>query len=251
MLLKVCLNGPRGKDEHPSVPITSAELADDARRSVAAGAEAVHLHPRDGSGAETLAAAEVGAAVRTVREACSAPVGVSTGVWIEADPGRRSALVRAWGELGSAERPDFASVNLFEEGWRTVSEALGGAGIGVEAGLWSPDDARRFVDAGLDDLCLRILLEPVRETSSEAALAAAREMNRVLDAAGVRTLRLLHGKDATAWPLLRHAAAEGLGVRIGFEDTLTLPDGELAPDNAQLVAAAKKISSAPGGSAPR
>lgn len=238
MLLKVCLNGPRGIDEHPSVPVTPAELAEEARRSITAGAE-------------TLAAAEVGAAVRAVREACGAPVGVSTGAWIQADPERRSALVRAWGELGSAERPDFASVNLFEEGWRTVSEALGGAGIGVEAGLWSPDDARRFVDAGLDDLCLRILLEPVCETSSEAALAAAREMNRVLDTAGVRTLRLLHGKDATAWPVLRHAAAEGLGVRIGFEDTLTLPDGELAPDNARLVAAAKKISSAPRESAPR
>lgn len=251
MLLKVCLNSPRGIDEHPSVPVTPAELADEARRSVTAGAEAVHLHPRDGSGAETLAASEVGAAVRAVREACSAPVGVSTGAWIQADPERRSALVRAWGELGSAERPDFASVNLFEEGWRAVFEALGGADIGAEAGLWSPDDARRFVDAGLDDLCLRILLEPVRETSAEAALAAAREMNRVLDAAGVETPRLLHGKDATSWPLLRHVAAEGLGMRIGFEDTLTLPDGEPAPDNARLGAAAKEISSAPGGSAPR
>lgn len=250
MLLKVCLNGGRGADEHPSVPITPDQLADEARRSVEAGADAVHLHPRDGSGAETLAAAEIGATIRGVRDACGAPVGVSTGAWIEADPERRSALVRGWESLPSDERPDFASVNLFEKGWREVCVALFDAGIGVEAGLWSPDDARRLVEAGLADRCLRILLEPVRERTTDEALAASREMNRVLDEAGVRTSRLLHGKDATAWPVLRRAATEGLGMRIGFEDTLTLPDGEPAHDNAQLVAAAREAD-APGTPAPR
>lgn len=251
MLLKVCLNGARGQDEHPSVPITPAQLADHARRSVEAGADAVHLHPRDESGAETLAARKVGAAIRAVREACGAPVGVSTGAWIEADPERRSALVRGWRDLPSDERPDFASVNLFEEDWEAVCEALYDAGIGVEAGLWSSGDARRLVEAGLAGRCLRILLEPVRETSADEALAAAREMDRILDAAGLNTPRLLHGKDATAWPVLRHAATRGHGLRIGFEDTLTLPDREPAHDNAQLTAAAREISDAPGTPAPR
>lgn len=241
MLLKVCLNGPRGKSDHPAVPITPAELAGEARSSVAAGAEAVHLHPRDGSGAETLAAAEVGAAVRAVREACTAPVGVSTGAWIEGDPDRRAALVRSWSELPTGERPDFASTNLFEEGWREVFDALLEAGIGVEAGLWSPQDARRLVESGLAERCLRLLLEPVRETPAEAALAAAGEMRGILDAAGVEAPRVLHGKDATAWPVLRHAVSEGLGTRIGFEDTLTLADGEPAHDNAQLVTAAREL----------
>lgn len=250
-MLKACLNGPRGKDEHPAVPVTPAGLAGESRSSVEAGAEAVHLHPRDEYGAETLAAAEVGAAVRAVREACGAPVGVSTGAWIEADPGRRVAAVRDWGGLASEECPDFASVNLFESGWREVFEALFEAGIWVEAGLWSPQDARRLVESGLAGRCLRLLLEPVRETSAEAALVAAREMNLILDAADVNAPQLLHGKDATAWTVLRHAAAEGLGMRIGFEDTLTLPDGKPAIDNAQLVAAAKEISAAPGGAAPR
>lgn len=245
MLLKVCLNGGRAVRDHPSIPVTPARLSDEARRSVEAGAGAVHLHPRDESGAETLAAAEVGAAVRAVREACGAPTGVSTGAWIEADPERRVALIRGWAELLPGERPDFASVNLFEEGWEAVCGALFDAGIGVEAGLWSADDARRFVAADLAGRCLRVLLEPVRESSAADALAAAREMDRILDGAGVDTPRLLHGKDATAWPVLRRAAAEGYGQRIGFEDTLTLPHGEPAHDNAQLVSAAT------GGAAPR
>ena len=250
MLLKVCLNGRRAADEHPVVPTTPGQLAEEARRSVEAGAEAVHLHPRDESGDETLAAAEVGAAMAAVREAAGAPVGVSTGAWIEADPERRAALVRGWRELPAGQRPDFASVNLFEEGWRGVLEALFDAGIGVEDGLWSSGEARRLVEAGLADLCLRLLLEPVRETSATEALESAREMSRVLDDAGIETPRLLHGKDATAWPVLRQAATEGYGMRVGFEDTLTLPDGEPARDNAQLVAVAREAA-APGEGATR
>lgn len=240
MLLKVCLNGRRGTDEHPAVPLTPAGLAEEARRSVEAGAEAVHLHPRDESGAETLAASEVGAAMRG---ATGAPVGVSTGAWIEGDPGRRAALVRGWGELKPDQRPDFASVNLFEDGWSEVFEALLEAGVEIEAGLWSPGDARRLVESGRANRCLRLLLEPVRETSAGEALESAREMSRVLDEAGVETPRLLHGKDTTAWSVLRYAAAEGYGMRIGFEDVLTLPGGEPARDNASLVVAAREAAS--------
>ena len=246
MLLKVCLNGRRCTNDHPAVPSTPGQLADASRRSVEAGAEAVHLHPRDESGAETLAAAEVGAAIAAVRRAVGAPVGVSTGAWIEADLERRASLVRGWGALPTEQRPDFASVNLFEDGWRDVFEALLESGIGVEAGLWSPEDARRLVEDGLAGRCLRLLLEPVRETSAEEALESARRMSRILDDSGVEAPRLLHGKDATAWPVLRHASEGGLNVRIGFEDVLTLPDGYVASDNARLVAAAREISLAPG-----
>lgn len=53
---------------------------------------------------------------------------------------------------------------------------------------------------------------------------------------------LLHGEGASAWPALRLALRLGLDTRIGLEDTLELPDGTLAPDNAALVAAAGDAS---------
>ena len=62
--IKACLNGGRGRDEHPAVPVTPAELAAEAAAAVSAGAEAVHLHPRSGGGAESLLGADVGAAAR-------------------------------------------------------------------------------------------------------------------------------------------------------------------------------------------
>jgi uncharacterized protein (DUF849 family) len=67
MLIKACLNGGTTRDEHPSVPQQPAELAAAAAEAVQAGAGAVHLHPRDASGAETLAPEAGLAAVAAVR----------------------------------------------------------------------------------------------------------------------------------------------------------------------------------------
>ena len=61
---------------------------------------------------------------------------------------------------------------------------------------------------------------------------------KVLNGSRVRLRRLLHGTDGTAWPLIDEAAARGHDTRVGFEDTLALPDGAPAPSNAALVAAA-------------
>jgi uncharacterized protein (DUF849 family) len=49
-LLKACLNGNRPPGAHPALPLTPPELAADTAASVAAGAAAVHVHPRDTDG---------------------------------------------------------------------------------------------------------------------------------------------------------------------------------------------------------
>jgi uncharacterized protein (DUF849 family) len=115
--LKVCLNGAR-----PGAPSTPDELATAAAAAVAAGAEAVHLHPRDHRGAESLRPDDVAAAVGAVREACpGVPVGVTTGLWIcDGDVRTRHAYIAAWAEL--SQRPDFASVNVSEPGFGDVVE---------------------------------------------------------------------------------------------------------------------------------
>src|SRR5215468_1200771 len=47
MLLQACLNGSRTPGEHPALPISPLELARDAQRVIAAGAHALHIHPRN------------------------------------------------------------------------------------------------------------------------------------------------------------------------------------------------------------
>ena len=233
MLVKACLNGARPPGAHPALPVTPDALAEAARRAVAAGAGAVHVHPRGSDGAESLDAGPVGAAVAAVRAAVpGTPVGVTTGAWVEPDVGRRLAAVAGW-----EERPDFASVNLHEDGAEAVAAALLDRGVGIEAGIWTVAAAERLVASGLGDRLVRVLLEP-RESEPAAALAVVDAVEAVLSAGGVTAPRLLHGSRATAWPLLRAALARGLDVRIGLEDVLELPDGSPAPDNAALVAAA-------------
>jgi uncharacterized protein (DUF849 family) len=234
MLIKACLNGARPPGSHPALPLTPEALAREAAAAVRAGAGALHMHPRGADGRESLDATVIGAAVTGVRAACpGVPVGVSTGAWIEPDPARRLAAVRAW-----RVQPDFASVNFSEDGAETVAEALLAAAVGVEAGLWSEADARRLLASGLAERCVRLLIEPVRQPGLDEALAITEAILRVLDEAGVRAPRLLHGGGDLAWPLLEEALRRGLDTRIGLEDTLTLPDGDQAADNAALVAAA-------------
>ena len=241
MFLKCCVNGVRLSPEHPALPVTAAELGGDAVRVVAAGADALHVHAKDGTGRDTLDPTAVADAVAAIRKtAPGVPVGVTTGAWIDPDPAARVALIQAWTLL-----PDFASVNWHEAGAEDVAAALVGRGIGVEAGLWHVEAARAWLASPLRDVCVRVLVE-LADGLDEVATVA--EADRILDVLhevpGDAVPILLHGQESSAWPALRRAAELGLQARIGFEDVLTLPDGTRAPDNATLVTAARLIGGA-------
>ena len=247
--LKVCLNGRRDRAGHPAVPVTPAELAREAAAAVGAGAEAVHLHARGPGGAESVHAADVGAAVAAVRQACpGTPVGVSTGLWITGgDPAARQAGVASWVGLAAAGRPDFASVNVSEDGWAEVARTLARAGIGIEAGVWSVADARVLAaEPGLPPL-LRVMVE-VSGVPASSAPGLGREIVRSVQASprGGDPL-LLHGENAGCWPLVTLAGELGLATRIGLEDTITGPAGEPVSGNADLVRLALALLPPSGG----
>jgi uncharacterized protein (DUF849 family) len=232
-VLQAALNGPLTRDDHPAVPLTARELARDAAACVAAGARAIHLHPRDGDGREQLAAEVVDAVVEEVRAACGVPVGVSTGAWIEPDLERRVALVRAW------SAPDYASVNISEEGAPEVMRALIAAGLGIEAGVWGVEDAERLATSGLGAHVARILIEPV-DAGAQGAVALVDEIHAALDRLGLAAPRLQHGDGEATWVLLDDAVRRGLDTRIGLEDTVRDPDGARTGGNEELVRAARE-----------
>jgi uncharacterized protein (DUF849 family) len=238
MLLQAALNGDRSRAEHPAVPLSAAELARDAEACVAAGAGALHLHPRDVEGRERLDAEVVDGVVARVRAAAGVPVGVSTGAWIEPDLERRVELVRAWRE------PDYASVNLCEAGSTEVMQALIDAGVGIEAGVWTIGDVERLGASGLGDRVTRILVEPM-DVSAADAVALVDGIHRALDRLGLSAPRLQHGDGEATWVLVADAARRGLDTRIGLEDTLHEPDGEPTAGNAALVRAARRLMSMP------
>lgn len=234
-LLQAALNGQRRREDHAAIPTTPAEVGDAAAQCVAAGAGAIHIHVRDAVGRESLAPHDVARCLAALRAAVpGTPVGVSTGVWIMPQPRLRRSTVSAW-----TTQPDYASVNFNESGAEQLATTLLSRGAGIEVGLPDPVAAERLVRSRLAPRCLRVLIEPQAQ-ELDAALRTVGEIEAVLDAAGIDLPRLLHGLDHTAWPLIATAAARGYDTRVGFEDTLALPDGSPAPTNVALVAAARR-----------
>jgi uncharacterized protein (DUF849 family) len=231
LLLEAALNGGRSPADHPAVPVSPAQLGAASAEAARAGAGAVHFHVRGEDGRESLAAADVARAVSEVRTQ-GVPFGISTGAWIISDPVRRLAVVAEWTVL-----PDFVSINFDEHGAAELASSFLRRNVNVEAGVANPFAAEQLVRSGLANRCLRIMFEPREQVVADAMTAVA-ETEAVLDAAAVRAPRLLHGVNATAWPLVDAAGARGYATRIGFEDTLTLPGGGMARGNGELVRAA-------------
>ena len=230
MRVMACLNGARTRAEHPAVPLTAAELARDAVAVRRAGAFAVHVHPRDARGVQTLDATACDACVAAIRAAVRGlAVGLSTAEAIDPDPFARAAAIKRW-----RTPPDFVSVNLSELGWAGIIRAALQAGIGVEAGLAAPGDADELARSPFAHRLVRALVEVVGGVDDARAIA-----ERVPE--GVP--QLWHGYGERTWKIIAAGAGAGYDVRIGLEDTLVQPDGLAAPNNAELVKSAVELLS--------
>jgi uncharacterized protein (DUF849 family) len=239
-VLQVTPNGPWTKDAHPSMPVSLAEVLADLRECFRAGADGVHLHVRDETGAETLRPEVVNETCRWVRalaaeEGVAAEIGLTTGEWIVPVLADRIAMIREW------EGVDCATVNLSESGFESVMAAMLDVGIGIDVGLWAPAEMKVLLASGMLPRARRVSIElgpgePYFLTGEPSAIA--QEINDALDEAGSTCPRLTHGMNHWTWPLVADAFRRGQDTRVGFEDSIRLPDGSIAPDNAALVRAA-------------
>jgi uncharacterized protein (DUF849 family) len=226
------LNGGRRREDHPDVPVTLEQLVADVASCRAAGAASVHLHPRRSSdGAESLDAdvhdavvAAVRAAVPDVEISCSTMEGIDLGGAAD-----RVEAVRAWGAP-----PDIVSVNIAEAGAVELGAALLDRGIGIEAGVFTVEDADALLAAPWASRVRRVLVETIYEHDD----AAAADLARAIDArvAALGRPRLWHGADLATWAVVDAGLAAGHDVRVGLEDTLVGRDGGRAPANAAQVA---------------
>lgn len=233
--LKACINGARTPDQHPDLPVTPEQLAAAAVAAHQAGARSVHMHPKTADGIDSLAPEVVGAAVRAVRHAAPGlPLGVTTGFWALSDPDERLRTVQAWTVL-----PDFASVNWHEPGSEPLAHLLLRMGLGVEVGIFDAEAAASWAQSEIATHCMRVMVE----LGPDGDVATADDVLGEVLAADSPAPVLLHGLNESCWPLLEHAGARGVQTRIGMEDTLLLPDGSPAADNAALVAAAVQLLS--------
>ncbi|MFH6786229.1 MULTISPECIES: 3-keto-5-aminohexanoate cleavage protein [Methylobacterium] len=234
MIVQACLNGARPRSYHPGLPVTPDDMARQGAACVAAGAAELHVHPRAADGRESLAA--VDETIAALRLACPGTlVGVSTGAWIEGSEDETRRCIATW-----RERPDYASVNLSERDAPAVMDALDRIGVRVEAGLATAADARRFLTLPGRHRVLRLLIE-IDEQDLRAAHAMVEDIASILARGDARRPILLHGFDATVWPLAELAFARRWSTRVGLEDGRHCPDGSVAPDNVALVASAVRM----------
>jgi uncharacterized protein (DUF849 family) len=230
IFLQAALNGD---SSHPAAPRTPTAIAESARAAVSEGAQSVHVHAFDDTGRETLDGAACARVMRAIRARCpQIPISLTTSAAIVGSVAERLRIVEAWEEM-----PDLVSANQGEPGIVELCDLLLSRGVGIEAGLLTPDDARAFVRSGLAGRCRRVLIEPL-DPDLDVALSNAAQMEAIVVSAGIALEQVHHGYGLPCWAVNRRAVERGHGIRTGLEDITLLPDGRPARDNADLVAAA-------------
>lgn len=234
MIVQACINGARPYGYHPRLPLTIDAMARDSMACVAAGAAELHIHPRNSDGRESLSA--VDELMLAMRRMCPGTlVGVSTGAWIEDDAALTRQHIAAWQKL-----PDYASVNLSELDAPAIMSLLRDIGVGVEAGLATVMDAKRFIELPDCHQVFRILIE-IEEQNLQEADRIVDEIVQILEDASIRRPILLHGFDETVWHFVKRARQQCWSTRIGLEDGRLREQGIVTDGNADLVADAVRI----------
>ncbi|MCC3778822.1 3-keto-5-aminohexanoate cleavage protein [Streptomyces sp. UNOB3_S3] len=134
-MLQVCLNGSRRREQYPGLPVGPVELTAAARAAVEAGAEDIHLHPKDRKGTDAAtrfrSSLFTGRVVRVLAEVT--------------DHGPRTALATAEGLLRDLGDGLAAPVLLHGSdggAWPVLRMAVGlgpDVRIGLEDVLHTPD----------------------------------------------------------------------------------------------------------------
>jgi len=241
LILTVAPNGAyKTKGDHPCLPLTAHELAEDAAACLDAGAAVVHLHVRDAEGRHSLDPDAYRAATTAIRRA----VGDRMVVQISSEAAGRFSPEQQMAAM-RAVRPEAIALGLREIAAEGVPEGtiaeffhwLADSDVMIQVILYSTDDVRRWhelrrrgtIPGGPYWLLFVLGRYAAGQVSSPCDL-----------------LPFLNAADrAYPWAVcafggLEHAcglAAAALGghVRVGFENNLHLRDGSLAPDNAALV----------------
>ena len=231
----------RSRQDHPALPITPEELAENAVALCDAGVAVLHLHVRDDSARHTLDPEKYRAALAAIRDCVGNDLVLqvtteAVGIY---DAAEQMAVVR---EL----RPEAVSLALKELCPEPAAEAefavfcrwMHDAGVWPQYILYSAEDVERFDAMRSSGIIV-----------DEAPFALFVLGNYANSVAGTPTDldKLLDATDPAAFPwavccfganehaVMRAALAKGGHVRIGFENNLVMADGSPARDNAALI----------------
>lgn len=240
--------GVHGKESHPDLPETPAEIAETAAACEDAGASVIHLHARKENGERAFSRDRFQELTEAVREATDMVIQHSTG-------GTGVPLEERLNPLRTDPAPEMASLDmgplnrykhLTSENPRGMVDALyeemRERGIKPEMEVFNPghlNEVREFLDRAdvAEPPYLGVLFGGGTLTP-----AHPRNLLNVVDNLpdGARFNTLATGPHQL--PLTTMGILLGGHVRVGFEDNLYFRKGELAESNAQLVERARRIA---------
>jgi len=250
------------RDQCPAIPYTPEEYAAEARRIVDEGGSMIHIHARTPDGVPSYEIADFRAITEAIRAAVDdVIVNYSTGA-IGISIERRIAYLRElrpdvaalnMGSMNyakySSRRRDFVFKTVFENSFDTIIEfltAMNELGIRAEHECFDTGHI-----ANLDPLLdMGLLREPLQISCVMGVTGGIRPTARNLahmaeqvpgGPEGSNNWGVI-GISRAQWMLVAAALTLGGNIRVGLEDNLYLPDGEMARSNGDLIAKARQMT---------
>jgi uncharacterized protein (DUF849 family) len=241
----------RGKDDHEAIPITPDELAACAESVAEAGASILHLHVRDEQGRHTIDPERYSAATSSIRDRVGDRLilQITTEACGMYSPAEQMHAVR---DL----KPEAVSLALREicpdaESEVTAAEVfawLNAEDVMPQYILYSVEEVTRFSDLRqrgvIPDALPFVLLVLGRYSDSlsgDPRLLEGYVQGLQQDVTWMVCCFGQTENDAVAEAARLHGHA-----RVGFENNLALPDGNIAPDNTALVRVAARTGTDSG-----
>ena len=233
--------------DHAEVPLSSAQLAHTAKACLAAGASMLHMHIRDAQGRHSLDVE----GYRQAQQAVRAAVGDALVIQITSEAAK---VYEAPAQIAMVQalRPEAVSVGLREVDQAAIGETgladffgwLARERVMTQVIVYDVTDLRRWQDLRARGIVPEapwfLLFVLGRYTAGQTSSPTDLVPFVHAHSTGEPWAVCAFGK--TEHACVTAAASLGGHVRVGFENNLYLKDGQLAPDNAALVAQAAEAA---------
>jgi len=228
------------REQCPALPITPAEIADEAKRAYDAGATILHLHVRRDDGMPTQDKAVFAEAIERIQDACPILIETTTGGAVGMSDDERLQPIELSPKLASL---DCGSVNFGDEilpnslpQMRLYAERMRAAGTKPTLecfDLGHVYNARMLIDEGLLDPPYHFSFVMGVPGGIPADMKSLLAMIDALPSQSVWSGIGIGGKgSAFMWPA---TVLLGGNPRVGFEDNVYVKRGQIADSNAALV----------------
>jgi uncharacterized protein (DUF849 family) len=247
------------RDQCPAIPYTPQEYAAEARRIVDEGGSMIHIHARAPDGTPSYEIEDFRAITEAILgEVDDVIVNYSTGA-IGVPLEKRIEYLRALRpEIGalnmgsmnyakySRRRKDFVFQAVFENSFETIitlTKAMNESGIKPEHECFDSGHV-----ANLDPLLdMGILTPPLQVSCVMGVNGGIRPTAKNLAHMAEQVPDVPHewgviGISRDQWMLVAAALTLGGNIRVGLEDNLYLPSGEMARSNGELIAKARQLT---------